>query len=92
MARKIKGTIPIKHEDLAIEAICVNYGRPEKVAQQDGSQIDNPVSPEDFTNNVIKSFIKDNIKAYRASKAAEKARNDAIAIIDRDLNFDEPDA
>lgn len=88
MARQIKGTIPLKHEALAIEAICKMYNRPQKIRQQDGTEIDNPVSAVDFTNNVIKSFIKENIKAYKASLAAEKAREAALSDLDKDLNFD----
>jgi len=91
MAKLIKATIPLKHEAIAIEAICKNYARPLKITQQDGTEIDNPITPELFTNNVIKSFIKENIKAYRANKASETARLAALEQVDKDIDLDEPD-
>ena len=73
-------------EERIIDSICIHYGRPEKV-KQDGSDIDNPVSKKEFSENVLKSFIKEIVFAVEGNKAANESRKNAIEKVKLELNF-----
>lgn len=91
MARRIKVTVALKHEQLAIEALCANYSRPEKIKNSNGEEVDNPVTTDEFANNVILSFIREHIKAYKANKASEQARLKAMQEVDSTIDLTESD-
>lgn len=74
-------------KDNTIDALCFNYKRPDKVTGLQGLPVDNPVSKEEFANNVICSFLMENRRAYAGNLAAEQARIAAIKDIDNAVVF-----
>lgn len=61
-----------------VDAVCCQYNRPLKVKDADGKEIDNPVSCEEYCDNIVKSFLREVTVANEANKAAEAARHDSI--------------
>lgn len=58
-----------------IDVVCAQYNRPEFVGKdENGDDIPNPTSKADFTQNIVKSFLKEVTIAYEAGKAADAAR------------------
>jgi len=72
-------TINDDQKDRVITALSEQYGYKEKIEDDKGEIIDNPVSSGEFCRNIIKSFIKNVVIAYEANRAAESARKAAIA-------------
>lgn len=72
--------------DRVVEAVTDQYKRPARVLV-DGVEVDNPVSKEDFTNNILKSFLKEVTMANEANKAAEFARQIVIAKVKAEVDF-----
>jgi hypothetical protein len=70
-----------------IIAVCGQYQRPDKVKDKDGLEVDNPTSKTDFTNNILKSFLKEVTAAYEANKAGEVARQAAVAKAKTEVDF-----
>lgn len=67
------------------DAICHNYNYQDTLwgyNETTGEEYEyaNPQSCQDFTNDVIKEFIKNNIVAYRHYQAQEEARNTVNAM------------
>lgn len=76
-----------------IDAFCVMYKRPDRIIDKAGevisrNQIDNPVTKEEFTKNIIKSFIKEVVASYEGTLAAESARKIAIDRVKAEVNVE----
>lgn len=47
-----------------IESLCINYGRPEMIMDQNGNNIPNPESKPVFANRMVRDFLIDHVRRY----------------------------
>jgi len=66
-----------------IESFAIQYKRPEKITDESGELIDNPVSKGAFARGIIRQFIREVYAAANVSELDEQ-RNAVIA----GANFD----
>lgn len=75
----------VSEEQLAVmaEAFCASYGYQAVIGQsEDGSDIPNPVTPNEFVLYRVKLFVEDCVKSY----LIEKAKREAIEAISRQID------
>jgi hypothetical protein len=61
-------TIPNDKLDIVVDAFADQYNYQETIGDEDGNQIPNPTSKNQFAKNIIKSFVK---QVYVAKKVKE---------------------
>ena len=85
---KITITIPDDKINAVTNAFCDMFGYQEKIQQEDGTEIDNPISKAQFAKGKINDYIKEvfinsRVNAIDAQKTAirETAVADTVGII-----------
>lgn len=85
-------TIPIRDQELAdIKSAFVSkqpYGAPvppDKVLDNAGNLIDNPITKENYIEDCIGYFILETTKAYLVEKAAKTAKDTASVTMDQNV-------
>lgn len=66
-------------ESRIIDAVCGQYKYQDKIKNENGLEIDNPISKAAFTQNIVRSFLTEVTVAYESNKAAQIARDACIA-------------
>jgi hypothetical protein len=62
-----------EQEDLAVDALCANYGYSETIDDEP-----NPETKKQFHDRMLVEFVENNIEKYRTDNAIETARDIAI--------------
>ena len=78
-------TIPDEKKNEVIDAFATQYNYPTKVQNEEGVEIDNPITKGQFALNIVNSFIKEVYVAGQLKPLEEEkaiARDTAIQEID----------
>lgn len=68
-----------------INAICSRFGYNDTVEDEDGQEIDNPVSKEEFAHDRVCRWVTSQVMKYESSQAvrdAELAARESIGDLD----------
>jgi arginyl-tRNA--protein-N-Asp/Glu arginylyltransferase len=74
-------TIPAQHAQAILNDFCEYHGYQEQV-EVDGEMVANPQTKPQFAKAKVASFVKESVKAYRANKQAEEARQAEIDLVE----------
>lgn len=75
-------TIPDGQQQAIIDDFAAAHGWTAQVENPDGSFSPNPYTRQEFARRTVARFIKDSLRAYRASQAAETARQQQQSAVD----------
>ena len=64
--------------DRIVSGFCKQYNYQDKIQNPDGSITDNPISRQQFTQNMICQFVKEVTAAAEANVAGDQARKAAV--------------
>ena len=87
--------IPDEHVEEIFAAVCSNYNYKELVSNpdyQDGGDepetITNPQTKGQFTHEIVRKFLVENVKSFKVSQA----RKSAVDAVDVNISLSDPDA
>ena len=83
-------SIPTPLVSRVVDAFAGQYGYKTTIPNPqnpNAPEIPNPVSKSQFATNVVKSFVKEVVKAYEANTEAEKARKRAFDLAEKDIQL-----
>ena len=56
-----------------VDAFVYQNGYTDKIINDDGLEIDNPITKLNFARNILRDFMRQNIAAYNINKAKQDA-------------------
>jgi hypothetical protein len=75
-------TVPNEHAVAILNDFCEYHGYQAQI-EVDGEMVANPQTKPQFAKAKVADFVKESIKAHRANKKAEVARQDEICAADK---------
>lgn len=71
-------TITLSLPPRIVKGICKQYGHKDKIKNEEGKEVDNTETGEQFCEKIVKQFCKEVTVAAEANAAVEAARVEAV--------------
>lgn len=74
-------TIPDAYAKAILDDFCLYHGYQDEI-EVDGVMVANKITKQQFAKSKVANFIKESVKAHRATAKAEEARLAVIELVD----------